>query len=471
MAGGSQVRVDPVVESKLSPTQLAEILRLRVYRDDVNVGELATLITDAIFLGTRLSVENLVKAVELLGPFEVDSGKRIWQFTDGVWLPDGLDELTRRVIFCTGHRYRKDYAAQAASVISARKPKINGLGPREFINVKNGMLNWSTLELEPHRPDFYSTYQLKMDWNPTAECPAIDEWMDQTFDPELHPLLHEIAGVTWFPGMGFQKAIVFIGGGKNGKGTFLRLCGAALPASALSAIDPKFLTTNRFMSAELFGKTANLCGDIERATFGMTAEFKKITGDDPLNAERKMGQPFTFTNQATMLFSGNKMPPSRDTSHGWFRRWLIVPMYKQISGPPDPTLETRLHSELEGLLVKAVKGLKTAMENGGFSEPEICARALQDYEFSCNSSALFINEKLEFSKNQKAVLSKNRLVDAYNAFCLERKLEVDSRQQFYKMLETLGSETIEERWIKKGGGENERGYKGVSFRNLSGGLY
>jgi hypothetical protein len=62
-------------------------------------------------------------------------------------------------------------------------------------------------------------------------------------------------------------------------------------------------------------------------------------------------------------------------------------------------------------------------------------------------------------------------VDAYIAFCLERKLEVDSRQQFYKRLETLGSETIEERWIKKGGGENERGYRGVSFRNLSGGLY
>lgn len=459
-----EVSMDPLIQSKLSPTQLAEILHLRVFREDVNVSELAYLITESVFPEKALSVENLVKAVELLGPLEVDSGKRIWQYSGGVWLPDGLDELTRRVLFCTGHRYRKDHVAQASSIISARKPKIIGLGPREFINVRNGMLNWKTLRLEHHRPDFYSTYQLKIDWNPSAECPSISEWVEQTFDPEIHSLLYEIAGVTWFPGMGFQKAIVFIGEGNNGKGTFLRLCEAALPASALSAVDPKSLATNRFMSAELFGKTANICGDIERTAFGMTAEFKKITGDDPLNAERKMGQPFTFTNQATMLFSGNKMPSSRDTSHGWFRRWLIVPMQKQILGAPDPTIETRLQSELEGFLVKAVQALRTAMGNGGFSEPEICKRALQDYEFSCNSSALFINERIEFSPDFKTTVGNSQLMDVYRAFCLERKLELDSNNQFYGMLGKLGEGVVQEKWLPKSSGSPERGYIGMIFR-------
>lgn len=463
--------LDPVLESKLSPTQLAEILRLRVYREEINIEDLAYLISELVFISKKLSVENLVKAAEMWGPLHIDQGKRIWHYQDGVWLPDGIEELTRRVMVCTGHQYRKDYVAQAVSVITSRKPKISGLGPKEYLNVKNGMLNWRTLELQPHAPEYYSTYQLNMDWNPSAECPVIEEWVGRTFEPELHDLLYEIIGVTWYPGMGFQKAVVFIGEGNNGKGTFLRLCGAALPDSAFSAIDPKTLTSNRFMSAELFGKTANVCGDIERATFGMTAEFKKITGDDPLVAERKGGHPFTFINEATMLFSGNKMPPSRDTSYGWFRRWLIVPMERQIQGPSDQTLEPRLHAELEGLLVKAVGGLRTAMENGNYSEPEVCRKALQDYEFSCNSSALFINEKLEFAKNQKRAISRNMLANAYQAFCRERKLEVDSRTKFFQMLEELSFGDLSEHWMKNGSGKRERGYRGVSFRYPNDGLY
>lgn len=456
--------IDPVALSKLNLSQVREISRLRVNRSEVDVKLLVDLIADSIFLGNRLSVETLVRAVEAIGPFEVDKGKGIWHYSKGVWEPDGAEELTRRIVFCTGHKYRKDFVTQAESIIKSRRPKIGGLGPREYMNVKNGMLNWKTLELVPHSPNFYSTYQLKVSWVPSAVCPTIDTWMEETFDSGLHKLLYEIVGVTWFPGMGFQKAVVLLGSGFNGKGTFLRLCKAALPSSAITAIDPKILATNRFMSAELFGKTANICGDIERFTFGMTAEFKKITGDDPLIAERKNGQPFTFISEATNLFAANKMPPSKDNSYGWYRRWLIVPLERRITGQSDPTLESRLHAELEGLLVRAVRGLQEVMENGGFSEPEVCKKALQDYEFSCNSSALFVNERIEFSPAFKATVGNSQLIDTYKAFCLERKLEIDSKNEFYEMLEALGEGVVQEKWIPKSSGSPERGYIGMMFR-------
>lgn len=459
--------IDPVILSKLDAAQTLEVTRLRVRRPDIDINTLASLIADGIFDRT-LNTGNLLKAAEMLGPFAVDKGKRIWHYSGGVWLPDGFEELTRRILFCTGSRYRIDHVNQVASIVKARYPQINGLGPKHLINVRNGMLNWESLELVSHDPKYFSTYQLKAEWNPDAVCPITQAWMENTFDPEIVELLWQVMGVTIHPSMGFQKAVALIGGGLNGKGTYLRLCQSLLPDSAICAIDPKVLASNRFASAELFGRTANICGDIERFTFNSTAEFKKITGEDTINAERKNGHPFTFTSQATMLFSGNKMPASRDISHGWFRRWQIIPLNRQIEGPPDRTLNERMGEELDGVLVRAVSGLRDAMLQGGYDEPEICKDALLEYEYSCNTSALFVNEKLEFSISHETPISRSVLFDSYLIFCRERRLEPETRTKFYEMIEKIGGNHVSAHWAKKPSGEDDRGYVGIRFKSLYG---
>lgn len=461
--------IDPVIVSKLDASQTREITRLRVHRPEVDVNTLASLIADGIF-DRGLNAGNLLKASEMLGPFAVDKGKRIWHYQNGVWLPDGIEELTRRILFCTGSKYRLDHVNQVASIIRARSPRINGLGPRELINVKNGMLDWGNLELLPHDSKYYSTYQLNAQWDPQSSCPITDDWMERTFDSEIIKLLWQILGVTIHPAMGFQKAVALIGGGLNGKGTFLRLCQSLIPESAICAIDPKVLASNRFASAELFGKTANICGDIERFTFNSTAVFKQITGEDTINAERKNGHPFTFTSQATMLFSGNKMPASRDISYGWFRRWLIIPLDRQINGIPDRSLNERMSLELDGVLVRAILGLKEAMDQGGFDEPDICKDALLEYEYSCNTSALFVNEKLEFSESHKSPISRTVLFDNYLSFCRERRLEPETRTKFYEMVEELGGSRISAHWTRKPSGEDDRGYIGIKFKSIYGHL-
>jgi putative DNA primase/helicase len=448
--------IDDVTRSKLSYSQVTELEALAKGGTDIDVTQLAKLIADEVF-DRGLVVPALAEAVQIIGPMECDEGKNIWHYSEGVWLPDGHDELNRRVQLCTGRKYRKEYVGQVASVITSRPAVIVGIGSPTYFNVRNGMLEWETLKLHPHSPTHHSTYQLNMNWNPEATCPAIDNWFNESFDPTLHELLWQIIGVTWHPGEGFQKAITLIGSGYNGKGTFLRLCEAGLPSFAYASVDPKRLADNRFASAELFGKTANIVGDIERFTINSTAEFKKITGHDQMRAERKMGHAFYFKSKATNLFAGNKMPPSRDTSVGWIRRWLIIPMEKTITGKPDPGLEPQLHKELEGALVKAVHGLRDAMAKGGFLEPPIVLDAQKKYEYACNSSALFINEQLKFGDSWTHPMTRAELLDKYESFCRVRKLDPDSRNKFYEMLKELGSPHLKEHWDG-----SLRGFTGLS---------
>jgi hypothetical protein len=125
----------------------------------------------------------------------------------------------------------------------------------------------------------------------------------------------------------------------------------------------------------------------------------------------------------------------------------------------------------QGILVKAVAGLRAAKERGGFSEPEVCKKALEDYEFSCNTAALFIGERLQFAESFKNAISKTQLLDAYNSFCRERKMEKESRNHFYEMLEHLGAGVLESQWVTNSAGVRERGYRGVAFKSGSSAFY
>ena len=437
---------------------------MRVHKPDVDQNRLASLIVDGIFEKSFNAI-NLLKATEMMGPFAVDAGQKIWHYSQGVWLPDGAEELGRRVTFCTGSRRRIDHVNQVASIIKSRSPQINGLGPNHLINCRNGMLNWKTLELVKHDSKYFSTYQLNTSWNSNALCPTINSWMESMYEPDILKLMWQVLGVVIHPGMGFQKAVVLLGDGLNGKGTFLRLCQSFLPDSAFSSVDPNLLgPTNKFAAADLFGKTANICGDIERLTISSTAEFKKITGGDKIRGERKNEHGFYFLSEATLLFSGNEMPASHDTSYGWFRRWLIIPMDRRIEGVPDPTINQQLAKELEGALVQAVMALREAMEQGDYDNPDKCKKALQAYEYGNNTSALFINEKLDFAESHKTPLSRTDLFDNYSLFCKERDLEPGKRYEFYGTLEQLGRNKITTHWAKKSTGANDRGYTGIQMK-------
>jgi phage/plasmid-associated DNA primase len=141
-------------------------------------------------------------------------------------------------------------------------------------------------------------------------------------------------------------------------------------------------------------------------------------------------------------------------------------MTRQIIGSPNRTLNDRMTKELDGVLVRAVIGLQEAMDQGGYDEPEICKQALMEYEYSCNTSALFINEKLDFAEAYKSPISRSVLFDSYVSFCRDRRLEPESRNKFYEMVEILGANYISPHWTKKPSGEDDRGYIGIKFKSI-----
>ena len=131
------------------------------------------------------------------------------------------------------------------------------------------------------------------------------------------------------------------------------------------------LDDNRFASSDLYGVLANVCADLDASAMQSTSEFKKIVGGDPIHAERKHREAFTFTPYARLLFSTNEPPPTHDVSQAFFDRWIVLPFRKRFRGTAaeDKNLIRKLSTpkELSGLLNRALDGLERLRRNGGFT--------------------------------------------------------------------------------------------------------
>jgi putative DNA primase/helicase len=119
-----------------------------------------------------------------------------------------------------------------------------------------------------------------------AKCPWFDWWLAQVVPPDCVEIVWEVAGYLAYSGNPLHTAIMLIGSGRNGKGTLLRVILAILGKQNTTSTSLADLVNTRFRTAELFGKIANIAGDIDATYLENTAILKAITGMDQIQAER-----------------------------------------------------------------------------------------------------------------------------------------------------------------------------------------
>lgn len=100
--------------------------------------------------------------------------------------------------------------------------------PLRTLNLKNGLLDLDSGELRPHSHEFLSPVQLASRFDPDATCPTIDRFVSEVFPPDALRLAYELAGWLTVSDTSWQKAIMLVGSGSNGKGAYLRLLAAML---------------------------------------------------------------------------------------------------------------------------------------------------------------------------------------------------------------------------------------------------
>jgi phage/plasmid-associated DNA primase len=120
-----------------------------------------------------------------------------------------------------------------------------------------------------------------------------------------------------------------------------------------------------------------------------------------------------------MLFAANELPVARDHTLGYESRWVVVPFTRVTLAPgaEDRTLEPRMHGELDGVLVRAVEGLRRALGAGEFTRPPSVVAATDAFRRAGNPLHAFVDECLEVTGMPTDEVSRDGLLTAYRDWC------------------------------------------------------
>lgn len=368
--------------------------------------------------------------------------KQFYSYRDGLWRR-GDDELSERITTMLGDRYRHSHRINALDVLRYRHhvPEIDNSPTPRWINVRNGLIDWREGELYSHSPDVPSVTQLPIEYDTHADCPRFAEFLSsvlpedcvQPSDESPHGFIWELIAYVLYSGNPFHVAVLLFGTGRNGKGVFLHTLERLLGARNVSSVTLHDLIGNRFRAATLFGKLANIAGDLDAKWLDGTAMFKAVTGGDSVQAEHKYGAAFDFTPWALPIFSTNRAFGAADTSEGYFARWVVVPFPHSFVGREDRSLEARIGTddELRGILRRAVEALPALMRRGRLPEPTSVADAKRAFIVAGDRVRAWLDEDAELNPSAWT----NR-VELFNRFAehADDASRPMSRQEFYQRL-------------------------------------
>lgn len=92
-----------------------------------------------------------------------------------------------------------------------------------IINVSNGLLDIHTQQLTNHSPEFLSTVQIPVKYDPNAKCPNILKFLSQILESEDIRVVLQLIGYCLYRTTEYERAFIFFGSGSNGKSTLLRI--------------------------------------------------------------------------------------------------------------------------------------------------------------------------------------------------------------------------------------------------------
>jgi len=375
-----------------------------------------------------------------------DEKSEVWIYDQGIYIPQGrtfIREYCRKIL-------KKAYTTPFTNEIISKIEADTYIESKEFFNankvgeiaVLNGILNVLTKELLPFNPNKIYFNKLPVSYDDSKDCPNIKKFLNSTLKKGDVSIIKEVFGYCLYKDYFLEKAIMFNGGGRNGKSKTIELLKRFLGAENCTSIGLDKLSGDSFAAAELLNKLANLAGDISSKEIVDSSWFKGLTGRDYIGASRKFLPMVYFTNYAKMIFSANQLPITTDNSLAFWERWVLVDFpftfineeeYNKKSEEEklkfkikDPYIIENIttNDEMSGLLNWALIGLSNIIKNKDFTYSKSSSQVQLEWNRKSNSFSSFLIDCIEEDFNSK--ISKGELRRAYSKYCQEHKLRVFS---------------------------------------------
>ena len=414
-----------VIKNPLSERELQVILRDDAFKKPIFFNK-----TTFLFDKFAIYIKNNNHIIRING--------RLHIYKDGVYVAaeDEIEAIMIKHISNLNKTKRKEVLDYLKLLIRDNQKEA----PSNLIAFNNGIYNILDDSFMDFSPEIIITNKIPWNYNPAAK--AKDDIVQSVInklccnDAEIRMLLEECIGYCFYRRNELGKAFILTGEGANGKSTFIDMIKTMLGDENIASLDLKELG-DRFKTAELYGKLANVGDDIGDEFIANASVFKKLVTGERVSVEKKGQDPFEFNNYSKFLFSANSIPRMRDKTGAVQRRLVIIPFDAKFTKDdadyrPFIKYDLREQEAVEELIQIGIQGLKRIIENNAFTTAHKVDEALKEYEEENNSIISFVNEfGMENIENEP---TKN-VYQAYSEFCMVNGLkEAYSNISFSKQI-------------------------------------
>ena len=271
------------------------------------------------------------------------------------------------------------------------------------------------------------------------------ETLDRLFcgDQELIEYVQCIVGQAAIGRVHEEHMIIAYGGGANGKSTFWNTIARVL-GSYSGKISAEALTVNckrnvKPEMAELKGKRLIIASELDEGTRLNTGTVKQLCSTDPIQAEKKYKDPFSFDPSHTLVLYTNHLPKVSVNDDGTWRRLIVIPFSAKITGKSDiKNFADHLYNESgPAILSWIIEGAEKAIVSKFHTlKPQTVQDAIDAYREENDWLGQFIEDYCDVdpSFSEKS----GELYQTYRNACVMSGEYIRSTADFYGSLEKVG---------------------------------
>lgn len=331
--------------------------------------------------------------------------------------------------------------------------------PEGWISFKNHSLdakhNYS-LEIDDD-PGLYIQSRFPVKYDSNGKCPNFTAFVDSLFDEEEDKItLLETMALVLIPHINFEKAVMYVGSGANGKSTLMKVLKKIIGKENTIGISLQSLIENRFMSQQLDGALANIYADIDDKRIKDLGPFKLMVSGDNITVESKGGHPYTINPTTIHYFSSNALPEITENNLGVWRRFVMLDFPKSFAANGDLNLLEKITTdeELEGIVCWLVVVAKKMVQQGGFTYPQSLEDLQMRWRLQSNACIEMIEKSGLVKKQLDGRISKREFYELYVQYCNKKKFTIKTDKTLSQQMTRAGYK------VQKSG--NERYWEGIS---------
>lgn len=354
--------------------------------------------------------------------------------------------------------------------MSYKEPKyLEELRPKELLPFNNGIYDLTKQELHkkhglaPHTPAWFFTYKHPVTYDPTAECPEINRFLQDIVPNEYErEILIDIAALCLYRGRVTRKFFILTGSGHNGKSKYLDIIKAIIGEERCVSVTPQALADNDFAGSLLYDKHANLGADIPGGKIEDASLIKGVTGGDSITVQKKGKDHFDIKPYCELIYSSNDPPRFNEDTYALWDRLVIINFPFTFTDEPkepnekkaDKEIEKKLLTpkELSGFLNLLLDRLPRLIEHRSLSVVVDPANIKKEYQTITNSPQAFLNECCQMVDYTPSTgitqatgwISKQEIYNLYVKWCHQHHLKVQSHNVFSRRIIACPGWSIEE---------------------------